>query len=75
MDVGEVLCRESGEVLKQAVQGGCGCPGGVQDRVGWDPGQPDLIPDLEVGDPDCGSRLELDDPPFQLKPFYDSVIL
>ena len=40
------------------------------------PGRPALIPDLEVGDPACGTGLELDDPwgLFQPKPFYDSVI-
>ena len=47
---------ESGEVLAQAAQGGCGCsiPGGVQDQVGWGPGQPGLVPDLEVGGSACG---------------------
>jgi len=67
-------------VLEQAAQRGCGCsiPRVVQDQVGWGPGQPDLIPHLEVGGPACGrevGRLELDNPwsPFQLKPFYDSI--
>ena len=42
-------------MLEQAAQSGCGCPipGGVQDQVGWDPGQPDLVPYLEVGGPAC----------------------
>jgi len=37
---GEILYRESGEVLEQAAQRGCGysVPGGVQDEVGWGPG-------------------------------------
>ena len=37
---GEVLYYESGEVLEQAAQRGCGCPmsGGVQGQVGWGPG-------------------------------------
>ena len=35
----EVLYRESGEVLAQ---------------VGWDPGHPGLVPDLEVGGSACG---------------------
>ena len=50
---GEVLHRESGEVQAQAAQRGCGCsvPGGVQGQVGWGPGQPALVPDLEVGGP------------------------
>ena len=45
-------------------------------RPGWmSPGQPGLVPDLEVGVPACGTGLELDDPwgPFQLQPFYDSL--
>ena len=54
---GEVLYRESGEVLAQAAQRGCGCPipGGVQGQVGWGPGQHGPVPDLEVGGPACGS--------------------
>ena len=52
----EILYRESGEVLEQAAQRGCGCfiPGGVKDQVGWGPEQPSLIPDLEVTGPVCG---------------------
>jgi len=40
----------------QAAQEGCGCslPGGIQDEVGWNPGQPGLVLDLEVGGPACG---------------------
>lgn len=30
---------------------------GIQDKVGWDPGQPDVV----VGNPANGRRLELDD--------------
>lgn len=43
---------------KQAVQRSCGCPntGGAQDEVGWGPGQPDLVFDMEVGGPACGRR-------------------
>jgi len=43
-------------VLEQAAQKGCGSPipGGVQDQDGWSPGQPGLVPDLEVGGPACG---------------------
>jgi len=50
---------ESGEVLEQAAQRGCGCPipGDVQGQVGWGPGQPGLV----VGDPAQGRSLELDD--------------
>jgi len=45
-------------------QRGCGCPipGGVQGQVGWGPGQPGLILDMEVGCPACGGGLELHDP-------------
>ena len=44
------------EVLKQAAQRGCGCPvpGGVQAQVGWGPGQPGLVLNVEVGGPACG---------------------
>jgi len=51
----EVLYRECGEVLEQAAQRDCGCaiPGGAQGQVGWDPGQPGLVLDLEVGGPAC----------------------
>ncbi len=53
---GEVVYRESGEVLAQAAQSGCGCSvlGGVQDQAGWCPGQPGLVPDLEFGGPMAG---------------------
>ena len=49
----EVLHRKSGEVLAQAAQRGCGCPilGGIQDQVGWGPGQPGLVLDTEVHGP------------------------
>jgi len=62
--VRSVLHRQSGEVLAQAAQRGCGChvPGVVHGQVGWGPGQPGVVPDLEVGVPACGRRLELDDP-------------
>ena len=43
-------------MLAQAAQRGCGCPipGGVQGQVGWGPGQPGLLLDMEVGGPACG---------------------
>ena len=55
---GEILYRESGEVLEQAAQRDCGCSvsGGVQDQVGWGHRQPDLVPDLEAGGPACVRR-------------------
>ena len=56
MDVGEVLYKESGEVLEQAAQRGCGYPdpGGVQGQVGWGPGLPGLVLNVGVGGPACG---------------------
>ena len=46
----EVLYYESGDVLEQADQRGCGCPipGGVQGQVGWSE-QPGLGLNVEVG--------------------------
>jgi len=43
-------------VLEQAAQRSCGClvPGGVQGQVGWGPGQPALVLNVEVGGPACG---------------------
>ena len=45
---GEVLYRDTVEVLEQAAQRGCGLsvPGGAQDQVGWGPGQPGRRPCL-----------------------------
>ena len=50
---------ESGEMVEQAVQRGCECsvPAGVQDQVGWSPGKPGLLSDLEAGGPACGRRV------------------
>ena len=31
-------------------------PRDVQDQVGWGPGQPGLVPDLEVDGPDCSRQ-------------------
>jgi len=49
-----ILLEDKG--LEQPIQRGCGCsiPGGVQDQVGWNPGQPGLVPDVEVGGLACG---------------------
>ena len=40
----------------QAAQRGYGCliPGGVEGQVGWGPGQPGLVLNLENGGPACG---------------------
>ena len=56
---GEVLYYESGEVLEQAAQRDCGCPvpGGVQGQVGWGPGQPGLVLDMEVGGLACSREV------------------
>ena len=52
----KVLYRESGKVLEQAAQRGCGCPipGGVLGQIEWGPGQPGLVLNVEVGSPACG---------------------
>ena len=44
-----------------AAQRGCGCPnaGGVQGQVGWGPGQPGLVLNVEVGCPACGGGWNL----------------
>ena len=44
-------------MLGQVAQRGCGCsvPGCVQDQVAWGPGKLDLVPDLEVAGPACGT--------------------
>ena len=58
---GEVLYRESGEVLEQLPReavDALSIPGGVQGQVGWGPGQPGLVPDLEVGSLACGREVE-----------------
>ena len=60
---GEVVYYESGKVLQQATQRGCRCPipGGIQSQVGWGPGQPGLVLNVEVGVPACGGGLEIHD--------------
>jgi len=60
---GEALYCESGEMLEEAAQIGSRCPipGDVQGQVGWSPGQPSLVLNVEV----CGpvlKGLELHDP-------------
>ena len=49
--LGKPFLCESGEVLEQAAQRSCGCPipGGVQEQVGWGPGQPGVMPELVAG--------------------------
>ena len=43
-------------MLEQAAQRGYDCPvpAHVQGQVGWSPGQPDLVLNVEVGGPACG---------------------
>ena len=52
---GKVLYYESGKVLEQTVQRGCGCPipEDVQGQVGWGLGQPGLLLNVEVGGSAC----------------------
>ena len=42
-------------MLEQAAQRGYGCPiaGGVQGQVGWGPGQPGLVLNVELDSPAC----------------------
>ena len=57
LDIGEVLYCESGEVLEQVPREAVGAPstpGGGQGQVGWGPGQPGLLSNVEVGSPACG---------------------
>ena len=52
------LCRESGEVLEQLPREAVDAPsirGGVEGQVGWGPGQPGLVLNVEVGGPVCGN--------------------
>lgn len=53
MDVREKFFTLRGKALEQAAQRDCGCPipGG---QVGWGPGQPGLVLNMEVGGPACG---------------------
>jgi len=48
-----VLYYESGEVLEQAAQRGCGCPipGSVQGQFGWGPAHCGPVLNVEVGGP------------------------
>jgi len=43
----------------RAAQRGWGCPGpeGVQGQVGWGPGQPGLVLDMDVGGPACSRKV------------------
>ena len=49
-------------MLEEAAHRGCGCPipGGVQGQVGWGPGQPALVLNMEDVSLACG--LEFGDP-------------
>ena len=46
-------------MLEQAAQRGCGCPipGGVQGQVGWGPGQPGVVLNVEASGPVCGEGI------------------
>ena len=43
--LGGIFYSEGGETLAQAAQRSCRYPitGGIQGKVGWDPGQPHLV--------------------------------
>ena len=66
------MCIKDDKALAQTAWRICVCPipGGVQGQDGWGCGQPDLVPDLVVGNPASGGGLELDDLGglFQIKP-------
>ena len=49
--LGKPFLCEGGEGLEKAAQRSCGCPipGGVQEQVGWGPGQPGVMPELVAG--------------------------
>ena len=42
------------EQLPRETVGAPSTPGGVQGQVGWGPGQPGLVLNVEVGGPACG---------------------
>ena len=75
LDVKGKCHGESGEVLEQAAQRGCGCsiPGGVQNQDGWSPGQPGLLSHLRLVALSVRGGLKPDDPwgLFQPKSFHD----
>ena len=53
LDTGEILYREIDTVLEQLPREAVDAPsipGGVQGQVGWGPGQPGLVLEMEVGD-------------------------
>jgi len=52
-----ILYWESGEVLQQAAQRGCGCPlpGRIEGQVGWGFEQPGLVLNVEVGGSACST--------------------
>ena len=47
------------EQLPREVVDAPSIPGGVEGQVGWGPGQPGLVLNVEVGGPACGGGLEL----------------
>lgn len=72
----EIFYNEGGKTLVQVSQrgGGCSILGKIQDQVVQGPQQPDLVEDVPVycrGELDCMAFKC----PFQLKPFYDSMLL
>jgi len=65
LDTGEILYREIDAVLEQLPREAVDAPsipGGVQGQVGWGPGQPGLVLDMEVGVLHPAGWLELEVP-------------
>jgi len=54
----EIFYSEVGEAVKQVAQKDCGCPipGGVQDQVGWGPGQPHLMSANPIHGQEIGTK-------------------
>ena len=75
LDIRRKFFTQSGDILEEVAQGGCGCPipGSIQGQAGCGSGQPGLV----VGDPAHSRGLKLDEHcgPFQPRPFYESMIL
>jgi len=72
-----VLLLSSSEVLEQLPREAVDAPsipGGAQGQVGWGPGQPGLVLNVEVGGPACGGGLELRDPWVPSNPSHSMIL-
>ena len=82
--LGQRITKAAGSELIRHLQGYCGCPipGSVQSQVGWGPGQPGLVLNVEVGSPACGGAgwsfmiFEVPSNPHRsmIPRFYDSIL-